>query len=160
MKKKMTLLIASALAVPMLAGAQVRMSEEEYVPNRPASVRAPSEPSAGTAVMSQEPTDLGLPIDAADVAVRQSSPFHIRQGVAIHSQIEAWARAKGWQLIWYPSVSWRAIANADFNQHKEVSAAIEDVINILRDEGKPVRLRISEGNHVLEVTSNEVRGDQ
>jgi hypothetical protein len=37
--------------------------------------------------------------------------------------------------------------------------AVSEVIDILRSEGKPVQLRISDGNAVMEVLSTEVRND-
>jgi hypothetical protein len=159
--KKLALTLATAFVTfPLIAGAQVKVIEEDYAPSRPAKSLQRQQSMVAPSAVVQEPVDMGLPIDSSDVAVLRSRPFLIRKGVPIHSQIQAWARAKGWQLIWYPSVSWRAIADADFNQHTELTNAIEDVVNILRDEGKPVRLRISDGNHVLEVMTNEVRGDQ
>lgn len=145
---------------PLIAVAQVKVIEEDYAPSRPTRSIQRQGPTAAASAVVQDPVDMGLPIESSEVAVLRSRPFLIRKGVPIHSQIQAWARAKGWQLIWYPTVSWRAIADADFNQHTELTSAIEDVVNILRDEGKPVRLRISDGNHVLEVMTNEVRGDQ
>lgn len=150
----------SALAVAALvgamapAGAQVTVSDQEYRPGAPAAK------PAGAAATPGEPTAFELPIDSADMAVNKAAPFRLRRGVPIHTQLEAWARFAGWQLIWYPSVSWRVIGDADLNKTKDVSAAVEEVVNILRDEGKPIRLRISEGNRIMEVVSNEVRSDE
>lgn len=141
----------SLVAAIAPASAQVTVSDQEYRPGAPATK------PAGTA---GEAAAFELPIDSADLAVNKAAPFRLRRGVPIHTQLEAWARFAGWQLIWYPSVSWRAIGDADLNKTKDVSAAVEEVVNILRDEGKPIRLRISEGNRIMEVVSNEVRSDE
>ncbi|WP_291518969.1 TcpQ domain-containing protein [Acidovorax sp.] len=159
-----------ALAASVPAIAQVKVIDEEYRPRgarpAPAPAAAPSAvlPAQGSrapaamAVMSNRPADTGfeLPIESADVAVSRNSPYLIRKGAPLHAQLQAWARTAGWELFWQPSVSWRAMGDADFNQHKEITAAVEDVVSILRDEGKAVRLRISEGNRIMEVVSNEV----
>ena len=150
----------SALAVAALVGAmapasaQVTVSDQEYRPGATAAK------PAGEKAVAGETAGFELPIDSADMAVNRSAPFRLRRGMPIHTQLEAWARFAGWQLIWYPSVSWRAIGDADLNKNKDVSAAVEEVVNILRDEGKPIRLRISEGNRIMEVVSNEVRSDE
>jgi len=86
-------------------------------------------------------------------------PAMIKRGEPIHVALQALAQADGWTLLWYPAVSWKAIADVDLRRHKDAEAAIAEVISILRDEGKPVALRISEGNKVLEVLSTEVKND-
>lgn len=83
----------------------------------------------------------------------------IRKGRPINEALESWATAAGWTLLWYPSVSWKAIADVDMSDRRDVSAAVSEVISILREEGKPVQLRISEGNKVMEVISTEVKND-
>lgn len=85
--------------------------------------------------------------------------FVLRKDEAIHEALQSWAKLSGWELIWYPGVSWKTLRGADLSKQAEVTAAVAEVIDILRDEGKPVRLRISDGNKVMEVLSNEVRND-
>jgi hypothetical protein len=100
-----------------------------------------------------------LPIATPAKSVAPIAAQHqIVKGEPIHTQIESWASAAGWALIWQPSVSWKAIGNASFSQFADVTLAVGEVVSILRDEGKPVRLRISEGNRVMEVLTNEIRG--
>ena len=67
--------------------------------------------------------------------------------------------ASGWELLWHPTMSWRTVREANLSREPDVVAAVSKVIDILRDEGKPVRLKISDGNKVMEVLSNEVRND-
>ena len=63
-------------------------------------------------------------------------------------------------LIWQPRTSWLAIGDASFADIKDVTLAVSEVITILRDEGKPIRLNIAEGNRIMEVVGNEIRGMQ
>ncbi len=85
--------------------------------------------------------------------------FVIEKDVPIHLALDAWAKSAGWTLIWYPPVSWKAISVVDLKDKKDVVAAISEVITILRIEGKPVRLRVSDGNNVMEVLSSEIKND-
>lgn len=178
MKLKVSAVSLAVLVAATAAHAQVRVIDEEYQPKggrsntaRPASALPPATspaPAASArtvapvAVMAPQGAPAAgfeLPIESADVAVARNNPFLIRRGAPLHAQLQAWARHTGWELLWHPSVSWRAIADADFNQHKDVTAAVEDVVGILRDEGKAIRLRISDGNRIMEVVSNEVRSN-
>jgi hypothetical protein len=93
------------------------------------------------------------------VAAKGSDGFVLRTDQPIHEALEAWARNAGWALIWQPSISWKTLKEADFSKSKDVASAVSEVIDILRDEGKPVSLRISDGNRVMEVVSKEVRND-
>jgi hypothetical protein len=74
----------------------------------------------------------------------------------VHEGLKAWAKAQDWELRWYPAVSWRVIREADFSSAPDLGAAVSEVVDILRDEGKPIKLRISEGNRIMEVMSTEV----
>lgn len=85
--------------------------------------------------------------------------FILQRDQPIHTELQAWAKAQDWELLWYPSMSWRVLREADLSAASDVAAAVSEVIDILRDEGKPVRLKISDGNRVMEVFSNEVRND-
>lgn len=149
MKKLLPLSVAMCAVIPLIAPAQVVMSDQEYVP---AGKAIQALPVAPVTVMSD------LPIaTAGTVAPKSHKRFQLVKGYPIHSQLQAWAKEAGWDLHWYPAVSWKAIGSADMSAHKDVSTAVEEVIEVLRDEGKPIRLRISEGNRVMEVVSNDVR---
>ena len=50
----------------------------------------------------------------------------IKRGEPIHVALQALARADGWTLLWYPTVSWKAIADVDLRQHKDAEAAIAE----------------------------------
>lgn len=100
-----------------------------------------------------------LPIAGpAKQAAPAPAAYQIVKDEPIHSQIEAWAKGAGWSLIWQPSVSWKAVGDASFAQFSDVTLAVAEVVGILRDEGKPIRLKIAEGNRIMEVVSNEIRG--
>ena len=157
MKTFQLAVLSALLATSSSLFAQVKVLDQEYKAATPLRVE-PADPRATTAVEGGATFD--LPIDSAELMVMRDRPFLIRKGVPIHQQLEAWARSAGWEFIWYPSVSWKAIGDADMNIHKEISAAVEEIVNILRDEGKPIRLRISEGNRIMEVVSNEVRSHE
>lgn len=157
MKTFQLAVLSALLATSSSLFAQVKVLDQEY--KAATQVRA-APVDAHVASPAEGGATFDLPIDSAELMVMRTRPFLIRKGVPIHQQLEAWARFSGWEFIWYPSVSWKAIGDADMNGHKEISAAVEDVVNILRDEGKPIRLRISEGNRIMEVVSNEVRSHE
>lgn len=74
----------------------------------------------------------------------------------IHEGLQSWAKAQDWILRWEPATSWRTLRETDFSNAADLVAAVTEVIDILRDEGKPVRLRVSDGNRIMEVISTEV----
>ncbi len=84
--------------------------------------------------------------------------YVLRTGELISADLGMWAKREGWEFIWHPSKTWRTLRATQFPQ-TDVASAISTVVDILRDEGKPIRLRISEGNKVMEVISTEVRND-
>lgn len=85
--------------------------------------------------------------------------FILHRDQPVHIELQAWAKGQDWELLWYPPMSWRVLREADLSNAADVAAAVSEVIDILRDEGKPVRLKISDGNRVMEVFSSEVRND-
>lgn len=95
----------------------------------------------------------------APASVEKVARFRMAKGEAIHTALEGWANAAGWSLIWYPSVSWKAIGNVEMKDKKDVVEAVSEVVSVLRAEGKPIRLRVSDGNNVMEVLSTEVKND-
>lgn len=149
---KRALALSCAVAFPCGVMAQVTVSDQEYVPHSTSMGRV------SPVVTSASDTPAGLPIAIAGSVVPKSAKRHqLIKGFPIHVQLERWAKEAGWDFHWYPSISWKSIANADMSQHTDVSSAVEEVVQILRDEGKPVQLKISAANRVMEVISNEVR---
>jgi hypothetical protein len=134
------LLLASAATA---AGAQtIRQSPEAFF-------ESPSLPFAPAA-----PTVAALKARAA------ASPavHRLRSGEPIHTELQRWAEQDGWEFHWYPARSWKTMRDALIDKTNVVDA-VSEVIDILRSEGKPVQLRISDGNAVMEVLSTEVRND-
>ncbi len=139
-KNTAALLVAAVFT--SAASAQVTVSTDTYTPNTP------------------KVTAVTLPFAPAPVKPAPEYQFHLKRGVAIHEQITEWAEKSGWTLIWQPRTSWLAIGDASFAEIKDVTLAVSEVITILRDEGKPIRLNIAEGNRIMEVVGNEIRGMQ
>lgn len=81
--------------------------------------------------------------------------FTLKEGEPIHEELIGWAQAAGWRMVWSLPSSWRVFAAADFRAENVVKA-VGTVIETLRDEGKPVRLAVYEGNRVMEVVSSEL----
>lgn len=81
--------------------------------------------------------------------------FSLAEGEPIHEELIRWAQSAGWRLVWSLPGSWRVFAGADFRAENVVKAT-GAVIETLRDEGKPVRLAVYEGNRVMEVVSSEL----
>lgn len=82
--------------------------------------------------------------------------FTLRKGELVHTQLQAWAQASGWELLWLPDVSWKVLGDTSFTTITDVTLAVSEVINVLREEGRPVRLSISDGNKIMEVLSTDV----
>lgn len=166
------------LLIPLLIAPGVAMAGLVIVDQVPAAVKAKQQAEAQAAAQKSLLASLAKPATAAPLAqdskpsaaaalpaaivpvVAPSAPkFLIVKGQPIHQALDEWTKIAGWTLIWYPSVSWKAISDVDMKDKKDVVAAVSDVITILRDEGKPVRLRVSDGNNVMEVLSTEVKND-
>lgn len=137
-------LLLALLATHSLAHAGVILVDEAG-PKKPA-VSASATPAGQTATATA-PTPRPVP------------KWQIEKGQPIHQALEAWAKEANWTLIWYPSVSWKAIGPVDMQHKKDVVDAVSEIVNVLRAEGKPVRLRVSDGNNVMEVVSTEVKND-
>lgn len=92
-----------------------------------------------------------------DTEAAPKEDFYIlSEGEPIHTELQRWAIAGGWKKFsWTLPYSWRVFSDTTF---KEESAfkAIAKVIEYLREEGKPVRMTVFEGNGVLEVVSGEL----
>jgi hypothetical protein len=83
----------------------------------------------------------------------------ILKGERIDLGLRAMAMAEGWEFIWYPTDSWLAINDIPLSQYKDAAEAVIDIIDGLREEGKPVAYHISDGNRVIEILSTEVKND-
>jgi hypothetical protein len=136
-----SLLVLSAAATA--AGAQtIRQSPEAFF-------ESPSLPFAPAA-----PTVAALKARAAATP----AVHRLRSGEPIHTELQRWAEQGGWEFHWYPARSWKTMRDALIDKANVVDA-VSEVIDILRSEGKPVQLRISDGNAVMEVLSTEVRNE-
>lgn len=74
----------------------------------------------------------------------------IKRGQPLHVQIEQWATKAGWQLYWRYDKAIFPPGDATFSG--PFDKVLEQVVVQLFNEGKPVHLRIWEGNRVAEVT--------
>lgn len=149
-QSKFHLALAACVLMTALAGGAahaqgaVRINTEAFQDNP----TLPLAPAAGQrAVAGQSATAVAAP-----------AGFVLRGGEPIHVEVARWASLAGWDLHWQARTSWRTLRDTAFPQ-SEVTAAITEVVEILRDEGKPLVLRISAGNKVMEVLSTEVRND-
>ena len=96
------------------------------------------------------------PLGATSVGAKTN--FVLQKGVPIHEALKSWAAASNWELIWQPTTSWKILRETRIGQ-TDVVSAVSEVIENLRFEGKPISLRINDGNNVMEVISTEVRND-
>lgn len=85
----------------------------------------------------------------------KENTYFLKEGEPIHQELVRWAAEDKWKLIWQMPYSWRVFSDATY---VDVSAlkAIGRVIENLRDEGKPVRMTVFEGNRVIEIVSGEL----
>ena len=147
-----------ALAVMGSASAfaqkNIDVTKEEF----PVEVPSPFAPAKKVAPVAGV-APVATPVVAAPPAPQPAPAFLLKKDQPIHEGLQEWAVASGWELLWYPTMSWRTVREANLSREPDVVAAVSKVIDILRDEGKPVRLKISDGNKVMEVLSNEVRND-
>jgi hypothetical protein len=82
--------------------------------------------------------------------------YQLKQGEAIHSQLNSWAKEESWVFMWRLAKSWRVPADITVTAI-DCADAINQVITGLYEEGKPVKLVGNKGNQFMEVVSNEVR---
>lgn len=81
--------------------------------------------------------------------------FSMRESLELHSELGKWAEAAGWRLVWTLPHTWKVFADTEIRALDAVKAT-GHVIEILRDEGKPVRLVVYQGNRVMEVVSSDI----
>ncbi len=90
---------------------------------------------------------------------RPKAPTKIPKGGLVHVFLQELAQSEGWTFLWYPSVSWKTIADIDLSVYDNAERAVVELVSLLRSEGKPIQLRLSTGNKVMEVLSTEVVND-
>lgn len=116
---------------------------------------------------TEAPVSVSEAIRARDIALFEEPPNKaavpsanvIRKGRLINEGLEERAKAEGWTFLWYSKRRWEAIADIDMSHYKTADEAVDDIVTGLREEGKPISLRISEGNKVMEIFSTEVKND-
>lgn len=81
--------------------------------------------------------------------------FSMREGVEMHSELSQWAASDGWRLVWSLPHTWKVFADTEFRAINSVKA-VGDVVEILRDEGKSLRLVVYQGNRVMEIVSSDI----
>lgn len=84
-----------------------------------------------------------------------SNKWALRAGREIDKELAGWAQKGGWALHWQLPKSWAVVANAEFDG--SFQDAITKVIESLYAEGKPIRMKLWEGNRVAEVYSSDVK---
>lgn len=107
------------------------------------------EAKQAVASTTPEPDRLPTPV-AAPSPKAAGTTWRLRRGQALHLQLRDWATAAGWQLEWRLGRSWLVPADTEFAG--TFDQAVERVVLGLADEGKAVRLKIWEGNHVAEIS--------
>lgn len=126
----------------------------------PAPVRAPQEPSASnrtvSPVLANEVAAAASPPAAAAAVAPPPTQFVLHEGKALHAELQDWAASQGWKLLWYPRKSWEVISSADFSAKRDVVAATEEVVRIVRAEGKPIFLSVANGNRVMEISTTDI----
>lgn len=152
---------AAALALGLLSAQPTQAQSIEISKERSTGPGLPLASPAKTAAPVSLPLAPAPAPAAAATAPAKPAPaakpvYLLATDQPIHEALQAWARGQDWEVRWYPAVSWRTLREADFSAAPDLVAAVSEVVDILRDEGKPLRLRVSEGNRVMEVLSTEV----
>lgn len=110
-------------------------------------------------VRSRAVASVLLPSPGPSTATTTASPapkYVLRGGESVHAELQRWAEAAGWKLIWYPQVSWEVISASAYSSELDVSEAVEAVVKILRSEGKQIALSVASANRLMEVTSMDI----
>ncbi len=95
------------------------------------------------------------PLLADEAPPLERPAWRLQQGHPLHLQLEQWALASGWQLVWHPEFSWLIAADAQF--YGEFPEAVSQVVESLFAEGHSIRLVLWKGNAVAEVFTDERR---
>lgn len=125
------------------ADAQPLLPTNQPLPVEPASV--PLKPAAPVAPQLKAPANQKAPIQVI-------TRWTFGTEKAIHVQLQEWARLAGWRLDWRLEKSWMVPAPTDF--HGTFDQMLEQVVDQLYAEGKPIKLVMFEGNHFAEIVSN------
>ncbi len=108
----------------------------------------------GALIVSRRADD-GLPAaPSAEPAAEVPASWQLKAGLPVHTQLEAWARSAGWTFAWKAKRSWVVPADTTFDG--EFDVAVEAVVKALYDQGKPLTLKLWEGNKVAEVVDGSV----
>ena len=124
----------------------------------PSSDQLPKEEEAKPTALNCMSRDQGTCAEVqsgSDTPV-QIAPKRIAKGSLVHLALGDLARSEGWTFIWYPKFSWKAVADISLSTYPNAELAVAEVVDLLRLEGKPLQLRVSEGNKVMEILSTEV----
>lgn len=131
--------------------------------NSPTGLSLQLKPSNACPAMGSESLSLNANAQVASVQAVpntvQMPRYALREGEPVHEQLQAWAKAAGWKLLWYPRVSWLVVSNADIGSHGDVASAVESVVTILRAEGKQILLSIAPANRLMEITSTDITAE-
>ncbi len=84
-----------------------------------------------------------------------SGKWTLRAGREIDRELEGWAKKSGWQLNWQMQKTWKVAADAEFTG--DFVTAITKVVELLYSEGRPIRMKLWEGNRVADIYSSDVR---
>lgn len=131
----------------------------QATPQPPAPpVRAPQDVSASNRAVSPVLANEIAPVAAsAPIAPPVAPPkFVLHEGKSLHAELQDWASSQGWKLLWYPRKSWEVISSADFSGKGDVVAATEEVVRVVRSEGKPIFLSVANGNRVMEISTTDI----
>ena len=114
----------------------------------PAAAQAPAKPV--DAAQAARAAALASVAPAGLIPAGENRPYYLVGGKPIHTQLIDWAKSSGWTLKWSPENTWEAFADTTIIA-PSADRAVEQVIQNLRREGKPIRLRVYAGNRVMEI---------
>lgn len=122
---------------------------------------APPTVSDPVAVQAEAVPAVVMPAAVPEVTVVSAAPAPESQGAAVtrqwelvagetvDGQLQAWAKASGWQLNWKLDKSWRVAAPVTLSG--DFQSVMEQVITALYAEGHPLRLNVWAANRYAEV---------
>lgn len=120
----------------------------------PAPAAGPTTSAVGNASAVPAPAPVATTPDAAGavalIPAGENRPYQLAAGKPVHTQLIDWATQSGWVLKWSPEHTWEVFADTTIVA-RSTDQAVEQVIQSLRMEGKPIRLRVYVGNRVMEV---------
>lgn len=158
----MTCSLARTLALLAVAGAANAgfIDERKGAPAPPPPAAAPIAPVQAPAHPPGAPKPAAKTPDAGASAVAvpaggftpagETKPYVLAAGKPVHTQLIEWANSSGWVLKWSPEHTWEVFADTTILA-VSTDRAVEQVVQNLRMEGKPIRLRVYVGNRVMEV---------